>query len=205
MLRNFCRIIVFMRIVRKSWEAFIAVQAEPTDYEASRSRKKKYLDKIIAQERESLTKANTGSDKKQLHGKHVNVCITNEHMTSQTCIYCYQKLCHPKAMLTKKNKQVSQEIKGALMCVNPKCVAVKSGRSTKSRDALFSLAIGLSGLTQCLIGSPLLPFAQPQISQFNTDTVNKLSWSFVSARDHLTSTLCAHTIVRFIFKLHSIF
>ncbi|KAG1206733.1 hypothetical protein G6F69_008612 [Rhizopus microsporus] len=105
------------------------------------------------------------------------------------------KLCHPKAMLTKKNKQVSQEIKGALMCVNPKCMAVKSGRSTKSRDALSSLAIGLSGLAQCLIGSPLPPFAQFQISQFNTDTVNKLSWSFVSARDHLTSTLCAHTIV----------
>ncbi|KAL4208904.1 hypothetical protein AB4K20DRAFT_1868577 [Rhizopus microsporus] len=98
-------------------------------------------------------------------------------------------------MLTKKNKQVSQEIKGALMCVNPKCMAVKSGRSTKSRDALSSLAIGLSGLAQCLIGSPLPPFAQFQISQFNTDTVNKLSWSFVSARDHLTSTLCAHTIV----------
>ncbi|KAL4212919.1 hypothetical protein AB4K20DRAFT_1965860 [Rhizopus microsporus] len=150
--------------------------------------KKKYLDKIIAQERESLTKANTGSDKKQLHGKHVNVCITNEHMTSQTCIYRYQKLCHPKAMLIKKNKQVSQEIKGALMCVNSKCVAVKSGKSTKSRDALSLLAISLSGLTQCLIGSPLLPFAQPQI-------INKLSWSFVSARDHLTSTLCAHTIV----------
>ena len=130
--------------------------------------------------------------KEQLHGKHVNVCITNEHMTSQACIYCYQKLCHPKAMLTKKNKQVSQEIKGALMCVNPKCVAVKSGRSTKSRDALFSLAIGLSGLTQCLIGSPLPPFAQSQISQFNTDIFNKLSWSFVPVRDHLTSMVCSY-------------
>ncbi|CEG78297.1 hypothetical protein RMATCC62417_12928 [Rhizopus microsporus] len=54
------------------------------------------------------------------------------------------------SMLTKKNKQ----IKGALMCVNPKCVTVKSGKSTKSRDALSSLAIGLSGLTQCSIGSP---------------------------------------------------
>ena len=133
-----------------------------------------------------------GGWKEQLHGTHVNVCITNEHMTPQTCIYCYQKLCHPKAMLTKKNKQVSQEIKGALMCVNPKCVTMKSGRSTKSRNALFSLAISLSGLTQCLIGSPLLPFAQPQISQFNTDTVNKLSWSFAPARDHLTSMVCSY-------------
>ncbi|CEG79897.1 hypothetical protein RMATCC62417_14308 [Rhizopus microsporus] len=94
-------------------------------------------------------------------------------------------------MLTKKNKQVSQEIKGALMCVNPKCVAVKSKKSTNSRDALSSLAIGLSGLTQCLIGSPLPPFAQSQISQFNTDTFNKLSWSFVPARGHLTSTVCS--------------
>ncbi|CEJ00515.1 hypothetical protein RMCBS344292_14568 [Rhizopus microsporus] len=90
---------------------------------------------------------------------------------------------------------MSQEIKGALMCVDPKCVAVKSGRSTKSQDALSFLAIGLSGLTQCLIGFPLSPFAQSQISQFNTDTFNKLSWSFVPARDHLASTMCAHTIV----------
>ncbi|ORE06180.1 hypothetical protein BCV72DRAFT_329348 [Rhizopus microsporus var. microsporus] len=82
-------------------------------------------------------------------------------MASQTCIYCYQKLCHPKSMLTKKNKRVSQEIKDTLMCVSPKCVAVKSGKSAKSQGALSSLAIGLSGLTQCLIGSPLPPFAQP--------------------------------------------
>ncbi|ORE16922.1 hypothetical protein BCV71DRAFT_270717 [Rhizopus microsporus] len=95
-------------------------------------------------------------------------------MTSQ-CIYCYQKLCHPKAMLIKKNKEVSQEIRSALMCVNPKCVAVKPEKSTKSRNALSSLAIGLSDLTQCLIGSPLLPFAQSQTNQFNTDTFNKLS------------------------------
>ncbi|ORE03760.1 hypothetical protein BCV72DRAFT_314603 [Rhizopus microsporus var. microsporus] len=81
-------------------------------------------------------------------------------MASQTCIYCYQKSCHPKAMLT-KNKRVSQEIKGALMCVNPKCVAVKSGKSAKSQDALSSLAIGLPGLIRCLIGSPLPPSAQP--------------------------------------------
>ncbi|ORE20077.1 hypothetical protein BCV71DRAFT_262345 [Rhizopus microsporus] len=156
---------------------------------------------ITAQERKSLTKANTGADKKQLLmfigdrgtgiGSRIKGFRDTEVDGRSSCV----KLCHPKAMLTKKNKQVSQEIKGALMCVNPKCVAVKSGRSTKSRDALFSLAIGLSGLTQCLIGSPLLPFAQPQISQFNTDTVNKPSWSFVPARDHLTSTMCAYTIV----------
>ena len=219
MLRNFSRIIVFMRIVRKSWEAFIAVQTESTDYEASRSRKKSIW--ITAEERKFLTKANTGADKKQtlmfigdrgtgvgsrikgfrkyggrwkeqLRGKHVTVCITNEHMTSQTCIYCYQELCHPKAILTKKNKQVLQENRSALMCMNPKCVAVKSGKSTKSRDALSSLAIGLSGLTQCLIGSPLPPFAQSQISQFNTDIFNKLSWSFVPVRDHLTSMVCSY-------------
>ncbi|ORE19450.1 hypothetical protein BCV71DRAFT_283364 [Rhizopus microsporus] len=107
-----------------------------------------------------------GRWKEQLHGKHVNVCITNGHMTSQTCIYRYQKLCHPKAMLVKKNKQVSQETKGALMCVNPKCVAVNSGRSIKSRNALSSLAISLSGLTRCLIGS-LLFYHSPNLKSLN--------------------------------------
>ncbi|KAL4212240.1 hypothetical protein AB4K20DRAFT_1966996 [Rhizopus microsporus] len=36
------------------------------NYEASRSRKKKYLDKITAEERKFLTKANAGADKKQM-------------------------------------------------------------------------------------------------------------------------------------------
>ncbi|ORE17835.1 hypothetical protein BCV71DRAFT_180781, partial [Rhizopus microsporus] len=83
-----------------------------------------------------------GRWKEQLHGKHVNVCITNEHMTLQTCIYCYQELCHPKIILIKRNKQVLQENRSALLCGNPKCVAVKPRESTKSRDALSSLAIG---------------------------------------------------------------
>ncbi|CEG81643.1 hypothetical protein RMATCC62417_15816 [Rhizopus microsporus] len=42
------------------------VRTEATNYEASKSRKKKYSDKITAQERKFLTKANTGADKKQL-------------------------------------------------------------------------------------------------------------------------------------------
>ncbi|KAL4206663.1 hypothetical protein AB4K20DRAFT_1921539 [Rhizopus microsporus] len=63
-------------------------------------------------------------------------------MTLQTCIYCYQELCHPKIILIKRNKQVLQENRSALLCGNPKCVAVKPRESTKSRDALSSLAIG---------------------------------------------------------------
>lgn len=53
----------------------------------------------------------------------------------------------PRVTLTKKNKQVSQETKDALMCVNPKCVAVNFRKSIKPRDALCLLAISLSGLT----------------------------------------------------------
>lgn len=32
--------------------------------------------------------------KHKIHGQYTNVCITNENDTSQTCVFCFQKLSH---------------------------------------------------------------------------------------------------------------
>ncbi|ORE17993.1 hypothetical protein BCV71DRAFT_286173 [Rhizopus microsporus] len=36
-----------------------------------------------------------GKWKQCMHGMNINVCITNENMTSQTCMYCFSKLGNP--------------------------------------------------------------------------------------------------------------
>jgi hypothetical protein len=55
------------------------------------------------------------------------------------------------------------------MCINPEWISVKHGRSTKSRDVLSSLVIGLSGLTSCVLGVPIPHFSPNQISQYDTE------------------------------------
>ena len=100
------------------------------------------------------------------------VCITNEQKTSQLCIFCFEKLCHPRC----SGKRTT---KGALQCVNPACVSVKNGRAIKSRDRLSSLSIGLAGLCYCLFGTTMPHFSPNKISQYDTDHFKKLSLAFV--------------------------
>jgi hypothetical protein len=103
-----------------------------------------------------------------MRGRRGNVCITSEYRTSQTCRFCIEQLEHPQLIENKNGKIIKKSKKGSLMCVNLDCVSVKYGRSTKSRDALSSLAIGLSGLTSCILGMPIPHFSQTKISQYET-------------------------------------
>ncbi|KAI8356640.1 hypothetical protein BD560DRAFT_406466, partial [Blakeslea trispora] len=49
------------------------------------------------------------------------VSITNENYTSQTCVYCFHKLQHPKQLIQVKGKTVYRNMKGAFHCLNPEC------------------------------------------------------------------------------------
>lgn len=100
------------------------------------------------------------------------VYITNEHNTSQLCIYCFEMSCHPKCSKQKITK-------GALQCVNPACESVKAGRAIKSRDALTPLSIGLSSLSYCLLGVTMPHFSKDKISRFDTEKFKNLSLTFV--------------------------
>ncbi|KAI8083364.1 uncharacterized protein B0P05DRAFT_467925, partial [Gilbertella persicaria] len=75
-------------------------------------------------------------------------------------IYCFEQLEYPCFAEEKNRKMIKISIKGSLICNNPKCVSIKHGRSTKSQDALSYLAIGLSELTLCFLGVPILYFSQ---------------------------------------------
>jgi hypothetical protein len=45
-----------------------------------------------------------------------NIFITNEHNTSQTCVYCFEKLCPPTAVMNGKVKS----IRGAFLVLESK-------------------------------------------------------------------------------------
>ncbi|ORE01573.1 hypothetical protein BCV72DRAFT_217012, partial [Rhizopus microsporus var. microsporus] len=91
-----------------------------------------------------------GEWKQELHGMNVNVCITNESITSQTCIYCFSKLDNPIHRKTIKDKEIKIKVKESFLCRNPGCVLASNKKAVKPRDDLFALAIGLSGLCSLL-------------------------------------------------------
>jgi hypothetical protein len=112
---------------------------------------------------------------------NVNVCITNERMTSQTCIYCFSKLDNPIHRKTIKNKEIKAKVKGSFLCRNPNCVLVSNKKAVKPRDDLSALAIGLFGLCSLLFQKTLLELSA-KISQSNTEFINK-AVSFLYERE----------------------
>ncbi|CEG68071.1 hypothetical protein RMATCC62417_04398 [Rhizopus microsporus] len=84
-----------------------------------------------------------GKWKQCIHGMNINVCITNENMTSQTCMYCFSKLDHPIHRKKINDKEIKTNVKALFLCRNPDCVLVLNKKAIKSRDSLSALAIGL--------------------------------------------------------------
>ena len=113
-----------------------------------------------------------------MRGKRGNVRITNEHMTSQTCVFCYGQLEHPVLVTEENGKLKKRYTKGSLLCINPNCVSVKYGRATKCRDALSSLAIGISGLAFVTLGVAVPRFSPTKISQYDTEEFNNKASAF---------------------------
>lgn len=117
-----------------------------------------------------------GRWKEDIHAEAVNVCITNENLTSKTCVYCFRRLNHPRIEQVKNGKSFIKEVKGTLYCTNPSCVSVRSNRAIMPRDAMSALAIGLVGLSTALFGSPFPAFQSHIISKVNAEGfLNKTS------------------------------
>lgn len=118
-----------------------------------------------------------GRWKEQMHGEAVNVCITDENRTSQTCLFCYNKLIHPK---TQTGENRYRSIKGTLLCANPLCISVIKQKAAKSRDALSSLAIGLVGFSTVFFGTG--PPSFNSTSQLNTGDFLQITSAFLNER-----------------------
>ncbi|KAI9251157.1 hypothetical protein EDC94DRAFT_526688, partial [Helicostylum pulchrum] len=116
--------------------------------------------------------------KPKIHSSYTSVCETNEHNTSQTCVFCFKKTTYPMSVSLKNNKTIMKTINGTSVCSNNNRVSVKLDCSHKSRDSVSALAIGISGLTSLIFGLPLPPFNPKKISHSNTDQINNAVTSF---------------------------
>ncbi|CEI92689.1 hypothetical protein RMCBS344292_06942 [Rhizopus microsporus] len=146
--------------------------------------KRKYIDRLCSQERSYVTSSSKkpsimfigdsrlcfgssikgyqrygGYWKSIKHSLYTSVCITSGYNTSQTCIFCFKKLLHPKRSTADKYSRINlKNMNGAFVCVNPSCPSVKAGQSTHARDTLSAVAIGLSGMATLLLGTTFPQF-----------------------------------------------
>ncbi|KAF1801365.1 hypothetical protein V8B55DRAFT_1130901 [Mucor lusitanicus] len=105
-------------------------------------------------------------------GMDIPTIITNEYNSSQTCLFCFRKLCHPVSRQDGK-VQVSN---GSFVCLNGKC---PNAFKVVCRDQVSALAIGLAGLASLLFGVTFPCFdehsTQAKREQFNGSALSFLS------------------------------
>ncbi|KAK4509272.1 uncharacterized protein ATC70_007622 [Mucor velutinosus] len=114
-----------------------------------------------------------GKWKPRLHSSVATVHTTNEHKTSQTCMYCFGPTSHPtQSIKSKDGKTKTRSIHGAFLCLNPACVSVLNHIAIQGRDKTSALAIAVSGLSTLLFRQPF-PVFNPKPSQSNTGIIPK--------------------------------
>ena len=90
---------------------------------------------------------------------YTTVCITNEHNTSQTCLFCFKKLLNSYRLVQGKNNKVRlKQVKGSFVCMHPKCQSICARKATHSRDMVSATAIALAGLSTLLFSVPFPEF-----------------------------------------------
>ena len=89
-----------------------------------------------------------GKWKPKLHVISSAIQFTNEHKTSQTCMFCFGLLTHLKR--TSKAKPAKKTVNGAFWCLNPRCVSVRSHKPIQSRNKISALAIAAYGLSSLI-------------------------------------------------------
>lgn len=87
-----------------------------------------------------------GFQKQDRHGRNTATLITNEYNSSQTCLFCFNKLSHP---VSAADNHINVT-KGTFVCLNANCA---KAFTPMCRDKLSALAIGLAGLSYLLFGS----------------------------------------------------
>ncbi|CEP14460.1 hypothetical protein [Parasitella parasitica] len=86
-----------------------------------------------------------GHWKELCHSRYTPTLITNEHNSSQTCLWCFSKLSHPYTALDGQVKMTNR----SFICLNAAC---PQKYVVMSRDRLSALAIGLAGAAQLMLG-----------------------------------------------------
>ncbi|CAO3678074.1 hypothetical protein G6F70_008746 [Rhizopus microsporus] len=115
-----------------------------------------------------------GQWKPRKNSLYTSVYITNEHDTSQACLFLLQEAPVSFANYWSTKLKV---VNGTFQCVNPDCPSVLAGKAIHARDSLIAMTIGLSGLTALLFGAT---FSQldPKCSPSKTAEFEHLAATF---------------------------
>ncbi|KAI8643815.1 hypothetical protein BD408DRAFT_384896 [Parasitella parasitica] len=117
--------------------------------------------------------------KQQRHSRYTPTLITNEHNTSQTCVFCFHKLSHPVAALNGKIQRTA----GSFLFLNPEC---PNAFKTMCRDQVPALAIGLADFG-CLLFGVTFPCFDPNPTTAKRIQFNNLALSFLYRKQILGS------------------
>jgi hypothetical protein len=120
-----------------------------------------------------------GKWKETINSEAVNVCVTDENLTSQTCVFCFGRLQNPLVQQTRNGKSFMRKINDTLFCTNSLCISVIKKRACKSRDSLSALAIGLVGLSTVLFESTFPKFMLNKISDHDAEVYIQKTSSFL--------------------------
>ncbi|KAL9541855.1 hypothetical protein MBANPS3_008895 [Mucor bainieri] len=115
-----------------------------------------------------------GPWKQNIHGRYTPTVITYEYNSSQTCLFCFRKLCHP---MTVTNSEV-EATNGSFVCFNDNC---PNTYKVMCRDQVSALAIGLAGLASVLFGVTL-PCFDPRPSHQKQNLFNDLALTFLEQK-----------------------
>lgn len=103
-----------------------------------------------------------------MNGKHVNVCSTNEHLTSQTCLYSHPKCCLPICTVIKSNKTDVYEDKRILDVDESSMWFSQVQTICKLERWLSSLGNTVFRVMLLLTRILTNPFVSSKISQYDT-------------------------------------
>lgn len=87
-----------------------------------------------------------GGKMRRIHSRNAIIGMTDENLTSKTCVFCYKRLQQAYSRRIKDGKEKLVKVNGAVECTNTKCPSFQHGCSIKGRDANAAVAIALAGL-----------------------------------------------------------
>ena len=92
------------------------------------------------------------------HRQHAVVGMTDENMTSKTCMACNGPISRPKGYdpTTKRRKAVN----GSSLCTNTECPLYLTARATQNRDCQSAMCIAFAGAHKLLTGKTIHPFSR---------------------------------------------
>jgi hypothetical protein len=90
-----------------------------------------------------------GARIREQHRQYGTVVITDEHMSSQRCCFCFKKTrpARSRRIVDSDGTQKMINLNGAKDCCNPLCPAFKIGYVTRPRDTQACVCIGTAGFS----------------------------------------------------------